>query len=249
MIKKVIHKGRDLIWPNGKTIKIGGKYEVCLDWRFRGYSDFGDRHNKGWELCIDTCFGKEVFIDVGAHIGLYSLPASIIMRPNGKVYAFEPSTVNHAYLERHIALNNISNCILSNCLLGDVCENVEFFEDLKKPNLMGSKILYKKPDRFTKTIKSQITLDTFCNDNSVIPDIIKIDVEGTEISVLNGALETIKEYKPIIFLSTHPHHYKIMGIGSKELLEFIQSMNYMIKTISGESVKKINLDEYLLNPI
>ena len=249
LIKKVIHKGRDLIWPNGKTINIGGKYKACLDWRFRGYADFGDRHNKGWELCIDSCSGKGAFVDVGAHIGLYAVPASIVMYPNGRVYAFEPSTVNHAYLERHIKLNNISNCTVSNCLLGDVNEKVVFYEDLKKPNAMGSKILYKKPDRFTKTIKYQTTLDTFCDENSVIPDIIKIDVEGSEISVLNGALNIIKEYKPKIFLSAHPHHFEMMGIDGKELLEFIYEVNYTIKTITGESVNKISLDEYILDPV
>ena len=250
LIKKVLDRVRDYIYPDGKKVFIGGEYSAYLDWRFRAYSDFGDRHNKGWELCINNCAGAKVFIDVGAHIGLYAVPASIIMYPNGgKVYAFEPSTVNHAYLERHIELNNISNCIVSNCLLGDVCEKVEFYEDLKKPNPSGSKILYKKPDRFTKTIKYQTTLDTFCDVNSVIPDIIKIDVEGSEISVLKGALETINEFKPIIFLSAHPHHFEMMGIDGKELLEFIYEVNYTIKTITGESVNKISLDEYILDPV
>jgi FkbM family methyltransferase len=249
LIKKVLHKSRDLIWTNGKTINIGGKYEACLDWRFRGYSDFGDRHNKGWELCINNCAGKKVFIDVGAHIGLYAVPASIIMYPNGKVYAFEPSIVNHAYLERHIELNNISNCTVSNCLLGDVCEKVEFYEDLNRANPMGSIIPYKKPERFTETIKYQTTLDTFCKKNAVIPDIIKIDVEGSEISVLKGGLESINEYEPKIFLSTHPHHFKMMNINNDELLRLIQKMNYSIKTVSGEMVNEIILDEYILDPI
>ena len=93
------------------------------------------------------------------------------------------------------------------------------------------------------------SLDTFCKKNAVIPNIIKIDVEGSEISVLKGGLETINKYEPKIFLSTHPHHFKMMNINNDELLRLIQKMNYSIKTVSGEMVNEIILDEYILDPI
>ena len=48
-------------------------------------------------------------LDIGAHIGLVSLPLSTVVATDGTVYAFEPATGNNAYLFQHLAMNKISN--------------------------------------------------------------------------------------------------------------------------------------------
>ena len=56
-----------------------------------------------------------------------------------------------------------------------------------------------------------ITLDQFCKDKKISPDIIKVDIEGSEIEMLIGAKNIIKKSRPIIFLSYHPFHIKKLG--------------------------------------
>jgi len=62
----------------GYKIDIGGQgvFRMSLDLAFRGWERFGDRHNWGFAKCLDSCKGESVFLDVGAHVGPYSLPAS-----------------------------------------------------------------------------------------------------------------------------------------------------------------------------
>ena len=106
----------------GYKISIGGQgvFRLSPDFVFRGWEDFGTRHNSGFAQCIEACKGKSVFIDVGAHIGLYSLPASTSLRPGGRVIAFEPSEGNYRYLLKHIAYNGIDNIQAHQLVVGDV---------------------------------------------------------------------------------------------------------------------------------
>ena len=89
----------------GYQISIGGQgvFRLSPDFVFRGWEGFGTRHNSGFAQCIEACKGKSVFIDVGAHIGLHSLPASTSLRPGGRVIAFEPSESNYRYLLEHMS--------------------------------------------------------------------------------------------------------------------------------------------------
>ena len=70
----------------GYKIDIGGQGEFRMspDLAFRGWERFGDRHNWAFAKCIDSCKGKSVFLDIGAHVGLYSLPASRALAAGGR---------------------------------------------------------------------------------------------------------------------------------------------------------------------
>tara|TARA_B100001250_G_C19569478_1_gene686997 strand:+ start:551 stop:808 length:258 start_codon:yes stop_codon:yes gene_type:complete len=81
-------------------------------------------------------------------------------------------------------------------LVGDTEEdNVEYYEQLKATG-QNALAIKKDHNKYKKTIRKQITLDSYCKNNNVSPDIIKIDVEGAEWFVLNGARNTIQQSRP-----------------------------------------------------
>ena len=79
-------------------------------------------------------------------------------------------------------------------------------------------------------------------------DLIKIDVEGAEIAVLEGAFEVLKTYRPTIFLSVHPKHIKLLGRNIDELKSVLQRLNYSCLQSDGSSAKNFSLKEYILIP-
>jgi len=139
--------------------------------------------------------GSIVF-DIGAHVGYYSLLASALVGPKGKVFAFEPLPRNVSYLKRHIALNRITNIEVLEIAVSDNNGTMKFKEG--DANSMGH--LSETGPILVKTN----SLDALISKQRIpVPDYIKIDVEGAELEVLNGANSLLTNYHPTIFLSTH----------------------------------------------
>lgn len=239
-----------IIYGDKVKVKIGGKYEFFLDSRFAfsNYENWGGKHNIGFEKLLEVSKNKSIVLDIGGHIGLTALPLSRVIKKNGKVYVFEPSNINRFYLNKHLKLNNIHNVFVYDYLVGDKkIDNVEFYE---MKDVSGTQSIINIKTEFKKTYKQQITLDDFCFKNNIKPEVIKIDIEGAEYLALRGAKKIINMYKPIIILSLHPKHLKMMGEDITYIFKFIQEVNYDI--LSCETMKEINserelrLSEYLL---
>ena len=77
---------------------------------------------------------------------------------------------------------------------------------------------------------------------------IKIDVEGAEILVLQGAEKIITKTKPKIYLSIHPKWLVNLGQSVNQLLCLIEELDYIIYDVHMNIPNKINLDEYILLP-
>jgi FkbM family methyltransferase len=154
------------------------------------------------------------FIDCGASIGNHSLFFSKIA---DKVISFEPSkdVYFHFNLNKHI--NKIENIDIYNLCLGDEIVFVDLYVD----NLScGGASIKKIIDETTlKKIEKvfMTTLDTFNISSSVV--LIKIDVEGAELKVLKGAIETIKSNKPDLFIECATEE------DFNEISEFIFSLD------------------------
>jgi hypothetical protein len=82
-----------------------GPYKLDCLFAFSNFRKWGDSHNSGFETTINFSKNKKCVLDIGAHIGLVSLPLSDVIDKQGYIYSFEPSTVNNNYLKKHIILN------------------------------------------------------------------------------------------------------------------------------------------------
>ena len=247
LLRKLFRTILKLLYPNGIFIKLGNKYTVKVIPDFIGYVNFGGEHNIGWKHCIDSLNGDETFIDIGAHIGLYTLPAALKLK-NGKVYAFEPGLINYKILKQHIIMNELVNVDALNFLVGDENKTIKFFEDNNSVSPKNSIVMIEKISSYSTTKKKQISLDSYFGGKDINPDIIKIDVEGAELLVLEGAKQLILTSKPKIYLSTHPSRIEELGQTIEQLLNTIKELNYSIYDVNMNIPEKIQLDEYILLP-
>jgi FkbM family methyltransferase len=215
---------------------------------FSNFNEWGNRHNKLFQTYIELCKKSKCFFDIGAHIGLVSLPASTVMENKGIVYSFEASPKNLFFLKYHIEINNIKNIKVVEKLVSSENKIENNFFESKEPSGMNS-IINLKNKRVTKYKKVQsISLDNFCKKNNIIPELIKVDIEGSEIKMLIGSKKIIKKYKPIIFLSYHPEHIKKLGYSKKRIFQILKELRYQIFDSNGMVPRILNNNEYLLVP-
>jgi len=160
------------------------------------------------KLFAKTITNDDVVYDIGANVGFYTLIASFLAK---KVYAFEPLPKNIAYLKEHIALNNRRNVEVLPFAVADVNSKVSFLE--------GSSSLDGKIGD-GKMFVDCITLDKL---SITPPTIIKIDVEGKELELLEGGKNLLMKYKPKLFLATHNDELK------SNCMEFLKKVGYEIK--------------------
>ncbi len=235
-------------WSVSKKIGSYGPYKLNPRFAFSNFESWGSRHNRGFEATVEASNGKTCVLDVGAHIGLVSLPLSQAIAENGKVYAFEPATGNQTYLIEHLNSNHIDNVEVITDLVGEnPMESVEFFESSHDSG-MNTIAPVGSQHGYNPTQKHQITLDGFCNDRNLSPQVIKIDTEGAEVKILKGALDTIRLHKPTIFLSVHPRHIIELGSTVEELEKLLEDLNYKVTDLEGNVVRPVELTEYIVSP-
>jgi FkbM family methyltransferase len=228
------------LYPKGikKNLGGGGSFLFSHEFTFYNLSSWGKGKNNGFNKLINLAKGKKIVFDIGAHIGLCSMPISRVLGEDGRCYVFEPSRGNLKFLKQHLQMNRISNVCVIGCLVGDKhLENVEFYE-MNGDSGMNTISGVKKGEReYKKVLKRQITIDGFVKENGVVPELIKIDVEGAEIKVLSGGERVLKKYHPEIILSVHAKHIKDIGSSLDHLKKTISYLGYKIYNIDGTRVK------------
>ncbi|MEO8036164.1 MAG: FkbM family methyltransferase, partial [Acidobacteriota bacterium] len=137
-----------------------------------------------------------IVFDVGANVGFFTLLASRLAGPGGHVYAFEPVPLNLEFLRRHLQLNKSGNVTVLP-LAASSTRGTAHFALAGSPS-MGSLSADGELTVRTETLDALIAAGT-----ARPPTFMKIDVEGAEYDVLTGAAETLRQYEPAIFLSTH----------------------------------------------
>jgi FkbM family methyltransferase len=149
------------------------------------------------------------FFDVGSHAGYYSLIAATV-NSEIKVVAFEPAKGPFYYLQKNIQLNHFENRVRAEQMaLGDKDGEAEFLEGIHskyfylKHNLIAvGNLSNYQPNRAMKKTNVKIrTLDHFSFESGMLPDIIKMDTEGTENLILIGSDHVLRS-KPIVICET-----------------------------------------------
>jgi FkbM family methyltransferase len=149
------------------------------------------------DLIFKLAGQSEIIFDIGANIGWYSLNFGIL-RNVSKVFSFEPIPRTFEYLTKHIKFNNIKKIFPSNIALSDHNGEVEFFCTNLETGSSSMRNIQERKDIETVICKTQ-TLTDFVEENDTHIDMIKCDVEGSELFVFKGGQEVIKRDKPFIF--------------------------------------------------
>lgn len=175
----------------------------------------------------------QVFADVGANIGLHTLFLKNIY-PELEVIAFDPSPFSWRYLEITLKVNNISKVRLEKIALSD-SNGRESFHNWGEESSADS---LKNTNRVRGTKPNIIEVQTTRLDDFIVglpcPTVIKMDCEGAELSILNGAKQSIIKNKPLIMLEVHPINKKAYNVSNEAIFSFLNEMQYTILSLKFE---------------
>ena len=146
------------------------------------------------ELIKTELKAGDVFLDIGAHIGYYTLIAAEQVGHNGKVIAFEPEPTNFSLLKKNVEMNGYQNVILIQKAVTSRSEKGRLF--LSNTNTGNHTLLDYYNDRNSIEIET-ISLDDYFNDYEGYVDFVKIDVEGAEATVIQGMTALLQKNEKI----------------------------------------------------
>jgi FkbM family methyltransferase len=179
--------------------------------------------------------GDTVF-DIGANIGLYTLPAALKLRGTGSVYAFEPVPLWFQRLRENIKLNRLSstsNVFTYNVGLSDKDERCNLVMKEVQGSGMGG-ISSNYPTQMEKDKTVVIPVQLFRGDDFLLekgiswPNVVKIDVEGAELAVLQG-LEKTLQYSGCRFILCEVHPV-LMNDSHGEVQKLLEKYGYHCQT-------------------
>jgi FkbM family methyltransferase len=137
-----------------------------------------------------------VCFDIGAQAGYHTLYAATMVGPSGRVFAFEPAPKNVANIKKHIAMNHLANVTVVEAAVSNF-DGVSHF-DCASSAVAGH--LSAQGSLAVRTVSLDHEIDC-----GVLPepDYIKIDAEGTELKILEGAQSLLKRRHPTLSVETH----------------------------------------------
>jgi FkbM family methyltransferase len=193
---------------------------------------------KALRLAIYFARNSRVFIDVGAGIGMYSLRIAKVMQ-NGTVIACEPDPRSYYYLLKNIRYNKLYNVKPLRVALSNKTGRVRLLM-FERPGWSSITTLHKA--RVIGEVEVETTtLDRLVEDLKLRRvDLVKIDVEGAEINVLEGSTYTLSTYKPNMLIEVHG----LDKLG--RVKEILQSHGYRIREVARGYTEEEYVTVYIL---
>jgi len=177
-------------------------------------------------------------LDIGANIGWYSLKIAKNI-DNVDILAFEPIPKTFDYLNKNIDLNHVSNIETFNYGFSDEEKDLIFYYYPEGSCNASAANLSERED-VDKIICKLTTLDKFINDENISIDFIKCDVEGSELFVFKGGIETIKRDKPIIFTELLRKWAAKFNYHPNEVISLLKRNGYKCFTINKGTLSEVS---------
>ena len=229
-VNSLSKSGEITIKSNGTTISMPDD----MLWAFEN----GEYYERNVNYFLDLIFSKyekPVFIDIGANYGYYTVKFATDC---SQVICFEPVSSTHRILAENIKSNQLSN--VTTHKLGLSNENGELTINLYSSS--GNNSIFERniPDEhpLKKIGIEKIQLETLDEllqtQNNIAPDIIKIDVEGAELKVLEGAAATISAFQPTIVIEYSETTSIDAGYNREKMLEKFRLPGYVVYGIAED---------------
>ena len=184
------------------------------------------------------------FLDVGSHVGYYSLLASELVGEKGGVYCFEPTPSTFELLFSNV--KNFGNVFAYPLAAWSKTQNLNFldygpfyagvnsYREARMPEEYLKKIIPKK------LLVRTVSLDDFCQMFRIEPDFVKIDAESAELEVLKGMEEVIRKNKPMISIEIGDKEVWPKN-GSRACLKLLEKLGYIAYDIEGGRIREHKL--------
>ncbi len=180
---------------------------------------------------------KDYFVlDIGTNYGSTILQFARKVGKNGTCFGFEPDPINFKICTENLNLNSDLKISVENIGLGDKKGTFNLVVDTES-NRGGNRISTNTSGKESHTVNVEV-LDQWISNKSIERlDLIKIDVEGFELNVLKGGIETLKKFKPVLFIELDDENLKLQNHSAKELIEFLENLGYsLLNAVSNKQI-------------
>jgi FkbM family methyltransferase len=168
-------------------------------------------------------------IDVGANVGTLTLTASRIVGPAGKVYSVEAHPRTHKYLIGNLRLNHVRNVETFNVACGTENGTTSFsdrtLDDQNAVSTEGLRVPVRRLDDLVTTPETQEIA------------LLKIDVEGYEKFVLEGALRLLPRVK-FVYFESYERHFDSFGYKLRDIVDLLEQFRFDIYHLDGNGVPR-----------
>jgi len=220
------------------SIKI---YQDTPDVAGTGFNNCDSHTNGEFALLPHLIKSSDVVFDIGANRGQWSRQA-LSVNKSIRLHSFEPSVNVFVGLKNNLAGTNTS---LHNIAISDGNGQETFYQYNSCPTLSSlyrrSSVIEKRLHlSFVSTLVQTCTLDSFCENHSISHvDFVKIDTEGSELDVLRGAINLLREHKIKIVQFEYGGTYPDAGITLREVCELLSLHKYVIFRILSDGIVHI----------
>ena len=216
-----------------------------LEWKFL----FGINDRPEMRFLERTLDANSVFLDIGAHIGFFSLFAAQVLRVK-RVEAFEALPRNQALFEENRELNRLENVVLHRCAISDHDGVIEFYVPIAEPShgalFPGGELGGRWHGASTKPIEAQVrSVDSVLGKHSSDVTAVKLDIEGFELEALRGMRELLVASRPWVLVEVNRILLELRGIDPRQIFDLMRDLGFDAYKLAGGTgdIKPVDLAE------
>ncbi len=185
----------------------------------------------------------DAVLDIGGNIGFYAKILSDLVGDKGKVFCFEPDRINFKHLSKNVIRK--TNINLFNCAVSDKNEDLKIY---RSKLLNVDHRTYPVNNYDSIEIVKAVSIDSIITSENIQKiELIKIDIQGYELSAFKGMLNLLEKQSPKIIAEYWPHGFKRAGTSAVEFYDFFIKLNYKFFLITKNSLTEINKDYVIKN--
>lgn len=177
----------------------------------------------------------DVFFDIGAEFGAISAMIQKYLKP--KMVLFEPTREFFKSIKLIWEMNNLEEPIIFHGFVSDKAPVMEvpvlYWKDIEPKEIEAMAYLNLNNEAQKKRAPI-VTIDDYVRKTELIPNALNIDVEGSELLVLRGAIDTLKRYGPRLWISIHPDLLKWYGHNKKQIFSLLKKLGYVVEHLATD---------------
>lgn len=231
-----------------RTIFFRTKYGLTLQLRvgdilFGGYLHLGESNPLETYVFRKIVNPDDIVIDVGAHLGWYTVNCAQVVGSGGTVYAFEPNPGVASWLTENCKRNGLTNVRIERIALADKNGTTDFF--VGGSDSLGSlKLVNAKRSNFERIHRIKVplwTLDSYVKNKDFHRlKLIKVDAEGADLEVLKGAEKLLRKFHPYLIVEVYGLTWNTDVHRDKEILTYLEKLGYQAYAFVKGGLRRYN---------
>jgi FkbM family methyltransferase len=172
-------------------------------------------------------------VDVGAHFGVFSLAALHFGGPSARALAVDPSPFAIAMIERQAKLNDVGDRLMA---VQACVSNRNGSVGMLDTGVIGAGYFVPaddRPEAADLSVVDMVTVDELCRTRGFTATHLKVDVEGAELEVLQGAAGVLQQQRPTVSLELHNAILRASGRDPGEVVRYLQGQQYACDDVQG----------------